>query len=348
MRFSNVWKPIVILSITLGVVLTMMNLVGPANVRAQRTKIRFGVGPLQPTRGATKSAFEPFFAWLAKELDVDYELTATDSWAGISVALLSDQVDVAWMGPWGYVLANDASDILTGKPITAIATVKYDEKPIYYAIIVGQPGLSLMPLIMEDKPGEAEIKAWLEAAKQYSISFADVGSTSGFLIPTAFFRSYNVDPTKYFAKYSVGATHAANETAVVNGQADLATDFDRNRNTMIENGAFKAEQSMIYWKSNPLPNDAIAVRPGLDQGFVEKLHKLLLGVTPDKAKELQIGTGGTDRPVHYTGFVAATDVSYVSIRKAGIFIGKVGARERDHAPAESAAMTATMAATRQP
>jgi phosphonate transport system substrate-binding protein len=182
---------------------------------------------------------------------------------------------------------------------------------------------------MSETTTEAEVKAWLDKAKQYRISFADLGSTSGFLIPTAFFKAYDVDPKTFFAGYSEGATHAANETAVVNGQTDLATDFDRNRNTMIENGAFTADQSVIYWQSNPLPNDAIATRPGLDAAFVSNLQKALLSVTPEKADELKIGVAGSDRPVRYTGFVAATDASYASIRKAGIFIGKVGARTRD-------------------
>ena len=35
---------------------------------AQGSKLRFGVGPLQPTPSETKKAYEPFFAYLAKEL----------------------------------------------------------------------------------------------------------------------------------------------------------------------------------------------------------------------------------------------------------------------------------------
>jgi phosphonate transport system substrate-binding protein len=294
-----------------------------------RPLIRFGVGPLQPTPGETKAAFDPFFAWIAAQLDVDYELTATDSWAGISVALISEQVDVAWMGPWGYVLANDASEMLTNQAISAIATVKYDEMPIYHAIIVGRPGLALTPLDMGSNPPDDEVRAWLAAAAPYTISFADLGSTSGYLIPSAFFRAYDVDPRAHFAHYREGATHAANETAVVSGQVDLATDFDRNRNTMIEGGAFTAEQSVIYWTSSPLPNDAIAVRPGLDPELVGKLQQLLLSITPEMAGQLQIGVAGSDQAVRYTGFVAATDASYRSIREAGIFIERIGARERD-------------------
>ena len=66
---------------------------------AQSGKLRFGVGPLQPTPSETKKAYEPFFAYLAKELGRDFDLTATTDWAGISVALANKQVDLAWMGP---------------------------------------------------------------------------------------------------------------------------------------------------------------------------------------------------------------------------------------------------------
>jgi phosphonate transport system substrate-binding protein len=304
--------------------------------QAQRQVIRFGVGPLQPTPASTQAAFEPFFAWLAEQLDVDYELTATDSWAGISVAMISEQVDIAWMGPWGYVLANDASEVLTNKPITAIATVKYDEKPIYHAIIVGQPDLDLPMLDMGIEPSDELVNDWLAAAGQYSMSFADLGSTSGFLIPSAFFKTYGVDPKTHFASYSEGSTHAANETAVVNGQVQLATDFDRNRNTMITNGAFTADQSVVYWQSAPLPNDAIAVRAGLDPELVAKLQSILISITPEQAQELMIGVAGSDNAVvRYTGFIEASDASYRSIRNAGIFIGKVGARTRDEQTEET-------------
>src|SRR5690348_15590653 len=108
-----------------------------ASLSAQGTSgtLRFGVGPLQPTPTETKKAYEPFFAYLAKSLNRDFDLVATTDWAGISVALANGQVDLAWMGPWGYVLAHDDSGVV------AIATAKYDGKPIYHAIAICKPGL---------------------------------------------------------------------------------------------------------------------------------------------------------------------------------------------------------------
>lgn len=258
-------------------------------------KLRFGVGPLQATPEDSKKTYEPFFKYLAEKLGVgSYELVATTDWAGISVALANEQVDLAWMGPWGYVLANNDSGA------TALATVKYDGKPIYHAIVVARPGL--------------EIKNWPEDGKGLKMSFADVGSTSGWLIPTNWFKAKGIDPKTYF-QYSEGATHAANEIAVANSQSDLATDFDRNRTAMIEGGKLEKDATKIVWTSDPLPNDAIAVRKGFDPALAKKVQDIILGMTDEQAKLVL--------PNHYTGFVSATHKDYISIEEAGIAVGRL-------------------------
>src|SRR5258708_25286924 len=221
-----------------GVMLAVLVLSAAPPLIAQTEKIRFGVGPLQPTPAETKKAFEPFFADLAKKLNREYDLVATTDWAGISVALANEQVDLAWMGPWGYVLANNDSGV------TALATAKYDGKPIYHAIVVCKPG--------------SGIKAWPQDAKGRRVSFADVGSTSGWLIPTAWFKTKGIGPKSFF-QYSDGATHAANEIAVASGQVDCATDFDRNRNAMIESGRLDKATPETAWQSDPPPTARVPV-----------------------------------------------------------------------------------------
>ena len=271
----------------------VLTLTAPALAQDKGGKLRFGVGPLQPTPSETKKAYEPFFAYLAKELGREFELTATTDWAGISVALANKQVDLAWMGPWGYILAHDDSGV------RAIATAKYDGKPIYHAIVVCKPGL---------------VKGWPEGGKGKRVSFADVGSTSGWLIPTAWFKKQNIDPKQYF-NYSDGATHAANEIAVASGQADCATDFDRNRNAMIEGGKLERNATEIVWTSDPLPNDAIAVPKDFDPALADRIQKLVVGISEEQAKTLL--------PNHYTGFVAATHGSYRMIEDAGVLVGRI-------------------------
>lgn len=59
------------------------------------SKLRFGVGPLQPTAEDSKKTYEPFFKYLADALGTQFDLVATTDWAGISVALANEQVDLA-------------------------------------------------------------------------------------------------------------------------------------------------------------------------------------------------------------------------------------------------------------
>ena len=265
---------------------------GLAHQAGAADKLRFAVGPLQPTPTETKKAYDPFFKYLADKLGAEYTLEATTDWAGIAVALSGGQVDLAWMGPWGYVIAHHQG---AGE---AIATAKYDGKPVYHAIVIARPDL--------------KVDKWPDDGKGLRMSFADVGSTSGWLIPTYWFKSHNLDPKTYF-QYHEGATHAANEIAVANGQSDLATDFDRNRTAMIESGAVGPQATKIVWTSDDLPNDAIAVRTGLDPAMAKKIQDILVAITDAQAKDTL--------PKHYTGFVAATDASYRLIADAGKAVG---------------------------
>lgn len=267
---------------------------GNSSVSFAEEKLRFAVGPFQPTASDTKNAYEPFFKYLAGQLKRDYELIVTTDWAGIAVALANKQADIAWMGPWGYILANNEGGA------QAIATVKYNGKPTYHAIIVSRPNI--------------KIAKWPDDAKGLRISFADAGSTSGWLIPTHWFKTQGIDPKSYF-QYRDGASHAAQVLSVVNGQTDLATDFDRNLNNIIDRGTITAEQIKVVWKSDPLPNDPLVVRTELDQKLVQQVQDLVLKITEEQALTLM--------PKNYTGWVASSHSNYKLIEDAGISVGRL-------------------------
>lgn len=269
----------------------------PAISLAQGSRLRFAVGPFQPSPSDTRKAFEPFFRHLAERLGWPYELVVTNDWAGISVALANGQADIAWMGPWGYVLAHHAG------AARAIASVGYDGRPSYHAIILARPGLA--------------IGSWPEGARGLRISFADVGSTSGWLIPTHYFQSRGIDPKTFF-RYRDGASHPANVIAVANGQVDLATDFDRNFNGMAERGLVRRDEVRIVWTSEPLPNDPLVVRAGLDPAATARIQEIVTTLTPEEARAIM--------PPRYTGWVSADHESYRPIEAAGIAVGRLKAK----------------------
>ena len=95
----------------------------------------------------------------------------------------------------------------------------------------------------------------------------------------------------------------------------MATDFDRNRNAMIESGRVKADSNKIIWTSAPLPNDAIALPKDSSKELVAQVQKILASITVDQAKPML--------PNRYTGFVANTHAGYKSIEDAGIAVGRI-------------------------
>jgi phosphonate transport system substrate-binding protein len=268
----------------------------PSVTRAQSGPLRFGVGPFLPTPEDTRKTYTPFFAWLAREMGAPgFELAVTTDWAGLAVAMGSGNLDVAWMGPWGYVLANAASGC------RAIGTVRYDDLPTYRAIVVARADVSVTTF-----PGDTQ---------GMSISFADVGSTSGWLIPHYYAKEvWRIDP-RTFWRYTEGASHPANEIAVQGGQVDLATDFDRNRNAMLESGRIKPGTTKVVWTSDPLPNDALAVSRMLPTAMVSAAQRAITRIDAALAAEIM--------PRRYTGFDVATHERYRLIENAGIALGRL-------------------------
>jgi phosphonate transport system substrate-binding protein len=268
---------------------------GSAAEPEQQT-LHFAVGPFLPSPTDTRAAYEPFFKELADKVGAKYELEVSSDYGGLAVALASGKTDLAWMGPFGYVLAQAKGGA------HAIATVEYDGKPVYHSIVVA--------------PKDTEVKDYPKDAKGLRMSFAETASTSGWLIPTYLLKKEGIDPKTYF-RYSEGAAHPAQETAVATGKVQLATDYDRNRTAMIEAGAIKAADSKIVYTSPDLPNDAIAVRKDLDPKTVETLTQAVLATTSP-------GTENGVLPKHYTGFVAATPATYKLIVDAAKDLGKIG------------------------
>jgi len=277
-----------------AVTFTSVRIANAAEIVNGQMHLRFAIAPLRPTPAETIREFEPVFKHLANQLNATYEIVSPESWAAISVAMTNGHVDVGWLGPWGYVLSHKKA----GTEVIAMA--KYRGQPFYKALIVGRPDL--------------DIKKWPDDARGLKLSLSDQGNTSGWLIPTAYFKSKGIDPPSYF-QYREGATFGQNETQVQRGLIDLASDMDRSRNGMIEAGEIDPKKSKIFWESGPLPNDAISVPKSFDPALKKRIVDILTSLSEEKAQSL-MGSG-------YNGFVKAQDSDYILIEDAGRGVGKL-------------------------
>lgn len=268
-------------------------LAAPAIVSAAgKPVIKVGLGPQQPTQADTLRVWEPIYNEIAERVGARLQLNVANDWAGIATALSNEQVDLSQMGPWGYVLARNSGN---ARPICVMLV---DGKPVYHAIIVARPGL--------------EIPSFPESAKGMSMQMLDVGSTSGWLVPTHYFKSQGIDPKSFFGRYAEGASAAAAQMATAESQVDLATGWDTHRNTMIRNGTIREDSNTVVWKSDPLPNEVVAVRSGLDPDMSAALQKAFVELRDEIRMQL---------PKPYSGFEATTHEPYAILEKMGRDLG---------------------------
>lgn len=274
----------------------------PTPLTAQERPLTFGVGMFQPDREKNDATYRPLAQHLAERLGRPVVLRTVDSWEGLAKSLANGETDIALMGPWGYVLANHFS------AAQAVATILYQGKPEYFAIMITHPESGLQSL--DDLVGPK--------GKGRSFAFGDKGSTSGYLIPVHAFMQRGIDPERHFGRV-LHTKHQAIQTQVTAGQIDAGADFNRNRQTMIEQGLIRAERSRVIWQSPPLPNDAVAVSAALhrDTALVQRLQAALTEVGPLLATRPQL------LPTHYTGFVVSDNRVYKPIRDAGLATGKL-------------------------
>ena len=265
------------------------------------TQIKFGVGPYFPTPDENRKQFDPLFKALAAKVNLPADITVTEDWVGISEALRSGTLDVAWLGPWGYVLAHHNEPSLQ-----AIATVKYKDKPTYYSVLMARADAPFNTL--------EEAIAQSQKGQKLKLSLADVGSTSGWLIPQAEFKRRKLDPKAVF-EYNEGASHAAQAISLLSGQTDIASDYDRNLDVLTEKGKIDKSKLKIIWQSAPLPNDPIVVRGSFPQEIKTKLQDALVQLSSEQAKTLL--------PKNYTGFIVSDGSNYASIEAAGKSVSKL-------------------------
>jgi phosphonate transport system substrate-binding protein len=267
-------------------------LAAPA-VAQGRSTLRVGLSPQQPTQDETRRVWEPLYRAVADGLGMDLTLTVANDWAGISTAISNEQIDIAQMGPWGYILAH----VNSGARMVSVMLI--NDRPTYKAIVVARPGLT--------------VTNFPEGTHGLSMQMLDRGSTSGWLVPTHFLRSHGVaDPQSFFGRYAEGASAAAAQMATINGQVDLATGWDTHRNTMIHTKLMKPDSNQVIWESDPLPNEPIVVRKGMDEKLAASIGQAFASLTKDQLKSL---------PWPYTGFVAGTHDAYRGLEQMGRDLG---------------------------
>lgn len=252
-----------------------------------------GVIPAQ-TEGEMQTAMDKLQTILAEELDREVEIEVYPDYNGVVESMNYDQIDMAYLGPLTYVIAEANSNA------KAIITQLVDGEPFYNAYVIthtDNPVASLDELL--ENPGEVQF------------AFGDPNSTSGSLIPSIELQDrgvYESEQENEFETVRFTGSHDATALAVQNKQVDAGAIDSAIYNQLLESGKIDEDQLKIIWESEPLFQYPWAVLESTDDETVAKLREAFLAI---EDPEILDAFGAT-------GFTEADNADYESIKQAAI------------------------------
>ena len=209
---------------------------------------------------------------------------ATD-YNGVIEALRSKKLDVAYLGPFSYVLANQVADV----EAFAVAVTKKTGQSSYKSVIIARKESGIAKA--------ADLKG-------HTFAFVDPTSASGHLFPKAGLLQAGYDPETFFGRVIFSGSHDASILAVANKKVDAAAVADRILASAIARGQVKADELEIVWSSNPIPESPMVWRKDLDPALKARIAQALANV-----KDLPWGDQGV-----LNGFQPTNDAAYNVVR----------------------------------
>lgn len=234
----------------------------------------------------------PIIAQLEKDLRVRVKHVTSTDYRGSIEALKFKKADIGHLGPKAYVEAS-TNNYANVEPI---AQLQLANGSLGYrsCLIVHADSDVFSP---EDTAGK-------------TFAFNDPNSTSGYLVPSAFFlMEMGIDPQKHFSRVIFSGSHEASILAVANRKVEVAStnlpDLQQlTRENKVPRGGLR-----VIWVSKLIPNDPVVVRKDLPASLKAAIQESLVSMksrSPEAFKEIGAWVGN---------FVPTDDAKYQVIRE---------------------------------
>ena len=252
---------------------------------AQVKELRVGLIPSEDAQ-AMMRASQQVMEQLSAKTGLKVRPFVANDYNGVIEALRSGKLDVAYLGPFSYVLASQ----LANAEAFAIPVTKKTGQSTYQSVIVTR----------KDKGADSVAKL-----QGKTFAFVDPSSASGHLFPKAGLKGENIDTDKYFSRVIFSGSHDASILAVAHGKVDAAAVASPILANAVAKGHVKPDELQIIWSSQPIPESPMAWRKDLDAGTKQKVAAAMAEI-----KGLPWGDRG-----ELNGFAATTDKAYDVVRQ---------------------------------
>ncbi|VVQ36937.1 phosphonate ABC transporter substrate-binding protein [Pseudomonas fluorescens] len=250
-----------------------------------KDKLTIGLIPSEDSQAMIESSKQVLDDLQAKIGMPVVPFVATD-YNGIIEALRSGKLDVAYLGPFSYVLATSVADV----EAFSVAVTKKTGQSAYKSVILARKDSGIHSL--------ADLKG-------HTFAFVDPSSASGHLFPKAGLEQAGFAPDTLFKRVIFSGSHDASILAVENKKVDAAAVADRIFASAVAKGVVKQDDFEIVWSSKPIPESPMVWRKALDPALKKKVADALASI-----KDVPWGDQGV-----LNGFQPTTDASYDVVRE---------------------------------
>lgn len=253
--------------------------------RAADGALTVGLIPSEDSRAMIANS-QAMMDMLSRSLGMPVKPFVAADYNGVIEALRSRRLDVAYLGPFSYVLGASVANI----EAFAVAETKKAGRTNYHSLIVAHKDSGIRTL--------ADLKG-------RSFAFVDPTSTSGHLFPKAGLLKAGFDPDKAFGRVIFSGSHDSNAVAVQNRKIDAVAIADRILDSAIAKGQARREDLVVVWKSDPIPESPTVWRKDLDSQLKKRVQAAFLEV-----KDIPWSDQGL-----LNGFHPTNDAAYDVIRE---------------------------------
>jgi phosphonate transport system substrate-binding protein len=238
------------------VILAVAVLAGAAAAQAQQVFRITAIPDESPTELARKAA--PLSRYLERKLGVKVEFTPVTDYAAAVEALVNKQVDLAWLGGFTFVQANQRS----GGRIVPLVQRAEDEK-FRSVFITTDPGIRS-----------------LSDLKGHNLSFGSQSSTSGHLMPRSFLLAAGIDPDRDLKRVAYSGAHDATAAAVASGKVDAGVLNISVWEKLVADGKVDTAKVRVFYTTPAYYDYNWSVHTDMPAAQREKLAQAFLDLSP--------------------------------------------------------------------
>lgn len=251
---------------------------------AQQQVLTVGLIPSEDSRAMIANS-QKMMDMLAAALGMPVKPFVAADYNGVIEALRSKRLDVAYLGPFSYVLGATIANI----EAFAVAETKKAGRTFYHSQVVAHKDSGIRTV--------ADLKG-------KTFAFVDPSSTSGHLFPKAGLMKAGFNTDKDFGRVIFSGSHDSSAIAVQNKKVDAAAIADRILDAAIAKGLARREDLVEVWRSDPIPESPTVWRTDLPADLKKRVQAAFLQV-----KDIPWSDQGL-----LNGFFPTNDAAYNVIR----------------------------------